>query len=167
MIVRTRSIPEEGLDVEFAIPVEVLKGALPKDDEIRDALNEPVDCHLHLEMQKKDVFLSGDAVTSIHPVCNRCAEEFQQPLQVDLMLTCSPREVTKGRKVEGDSYQESDEGIIFFDKQELDLTEIVREQILLAIPIKQLCKEDCQGLCVRCGMNLNQGSHQCAAKTQH
>ena len=74
------------------------------------------------------------------------------------MITCSPEKVWHG----ADSYQESDEGVIFYTHHKLDLTEIIREQVLLAFPLRHLCGQDCKGLCSDCGANLNQGEHQCS-----
>ena len=47
----------------------------------------------------------------------------------------------------------------------LDLTEALREQILLALPMQPLCRADCQGLCVQCGKNLNEGTCDCVQDT--
>jgi len=47
------------------------------------------------------------------------------------------------------------------EQQVLDLTEALRQYILLAVPLKQVCSPGCLGLCPRCGYNLNQGPHTC------
>ena len=48
-----------------------------------------------------------------------------------------------------------------YDGDRIDLDEIVREQILLALPTRQLCAEDCKGLCPSCGANLNEKACGC------
>src|SRR5262249_23600562 len=48
--------------------------------------------------------------------------------------------------------------------QTLDLSEAVREELILAVPDYVLCREDCAGLCPHCGKDLNEGPHDCAAK---
>ena len=162
MLIRVRSIPEEGLDVSFSIPAAQVRAGFPKGDDAADIFERDVSCSVHLDLNRKDVFLTGGAGTSIRPVCSRCGESFDSPLEIDLSLTCSP-----GRPAPGaDPYQESDEGLIFYNHEQLDLSEIVREQLLLALPIQYLCKPDCRGLCAGCGVNLNaeSGEHTCPKK---
>lgn len=162
MRVRVRTIPVTGgLDVNFQILPSVMVKATAEEDDISQVFNTPVQCTLHLEMMGKDVYLRGEARTTIHPTCARCGETFSQELSVDAALTCRPQ--AKG--VPGaDSYQESEEGLVYFRNEELDLDEIIREQMLLALPMRYLCRESCLGLCPRCGANLNLGPHACTVK---
>jgi uncharacterized protein len=163
MKVRLRSIPPVGgLDVDFTIDSALMqKNRAHGEDDVTEAFEKSVTCKLHLELSGKDVYLSGGAQTVIHPVCARCGESFDFPRRVDTFLTCSPQPPAKGKKANGDSYEESEEGLVFFKNEELDLDEIIREQMLLAVPMRFLCRENCQGLCVNCGANLNQGLHIC------
>ena len=162
MLFNVRRIPDEGLDVDFEISPESMKVEFQKGDELRDIFATDVACHLHFEIDQKEVFLTGQARTDITPICARCGDSFKQPFSVDLMLTCSPEKVRHG----ADSYQESDEGVIFYTHHELNLTEIVREQVLLTFPMRHLCSSDCKGLCSDCGANLNQGEHSCSRSTK-
>ncbi|NIO05105.1 MAG: DUF177 domain-containing protein, partial [Proteobacteria bacterium] len=52
----------------------------------------------------------------------------------------------------------------FFSGDEVDLSGLIREQILLGIPYKALCHEECKGLCSQCGINLNEGNCGCERK---
>ncbi|MFH1018607.1 MAG: DUF177 domain-containing protein [Pseudomonadota bacterium] len=158
MIVRLRSIPQEGMDLSFVIPPDQVRNGFPEDDETREYFAQEVSCQVHLDLNRKDVFLTGNAGTSMHPVCARCGEAYESTLSVELELTCSPAaKVPHG----ADVIQESDEGVIFYRKDALDLSEIVREQLLLSLPIRYLCDPDCKGLCLHCGANLNEGQHDC------
>jgi uncharacterized protein len=162
MRVRTRSIPPVGgLDLKFQILPAVMGKAVAEKDDLLEVFSEAIDCDLRLEMMGKDVFLTGKAETRIHPVCARCDETFRHDLRVDASLTLRPQ--SKGIKGT-DSYQESEEGLIYFRNEELDLDEIVREQLLLALPMRYLCRADCQGLCPQCGANLNLGPHACTVR---
>jgi uncharacterized protein len=162
MRVRTRSIPPVGgLDLKFQILPTVMGKAVAEKDDLEKVFDQPVECDLHLEMMGKDVFLTGVSRATIHPVCARCDETFPHELSVDATLTLRPQE--KG--IPGtDSYQESEEGLVYFRNEELDLDEIVREQLLLALPMRHLCRKDCQGLCPQCGANLNLGPHACTVR---
>jgi uncharacterized protein len=157
MLVRLRSIPQEGLDVSFTLRPEELRAKMPEADEVAGAFDRDVACDFHLELQKKDVQLTGRAATEIRPVCARCGEPFRAPLTAEIDLTCTPGTYAFG----ADSYQESDEGIVYYRHDEIDLSEIAREQVLLALPMRHLCKEECLGLCPVCGANLNLGEHAC------
>jgi uncharacterized protein len=162
MRVRLRSIsPLDGLDLSFQILPQVMGKAVAEKDEIPQVFDTPIDCNLHLEITGKEVFMTGDSRTTIHPVCARCNETFPHELRVDALLTLRPQE--KGPPG-ADSYQESEEGLVYFRKEELDLDEIVREQLLLALPMRHLCRTDCQGLCPQCGANLNLGPHTCTVR---
>ena len=164
MLIQTRNIPSGGLDVDFALPPEVMSAASAQDNELKELFREKVECHVHLEIShKKDVQLNGEAQTSIHPTCARCDEVFDQPFTIDIFVTCAPEpHPRKGP----DSYQESQEGLVFYRNNEVNLGEIIREQILLALPIRYLCKETCRGLCDRCGANLNLGEHHCKTNSK-
>ena len=51
----------------------------------------------------------------------------------------------------------------YYDDERLDLGEVVREQLLLSLPMKRVCREECQGICPTCGRNRNTASCACAA----
>ena len=55
--------------------------------------------------------------------------------------------------------------MIPFTGEELDLCEAVQEQVIMALPVRPLCREDCRGLCPVCGADLNEESCTCAEKT--
>ena len=56
---------------------------------------------------------------------------------------------------------EEDVDISYYRDDQIDLTELLREQFYLAVPMKPLCREDCRGLCPSCGTNRNTGTCQC------
>jgi uncharacterized protein len=77
--------------------------------------------------------------------CVRCLNDFSQPLEIDF---------TELYAFTSNSVTES--GLIFPENGKIDLAPIVREEMLLAIPISPLCRPDCKGLCPVCGENLNE-----------
>ena len=56
--------------------------------------------------------------------------------------------------------------VAFYDKDRIDLGEIVREQILLEVPLRRLCREDCRGLCPSCGVNRNTEACDCQPRSR-
>jgi uncharacterized protein len=84
----------------------------------------------------------------IHAECVRCLTDFTQPLEIDFteLYAFSPDSIT-------------DSGLIVPENGKIDLAPLVREEMLLAIPISPLCRPDCKGLCPTCGENLNETPH--------
>jgi uncharacterized protein len=64
-------------------------------------------------------------------------------------------------KAENVELQAEDLILSAYEGDAVDLDEVVREQLLLALPSRHLCREDCQGLCQKCGANLNDGHCSC------
>ena len=83
--------------------------------------------------------------------CARCLETFSQPLDLDLEAQFG---IPRGKPREGSVFPIGVNGI-------LNLDEALREQILLNLPMRPLCKPDCRGLCPECGHNLNEGPCDC------
>ncbi|MGL5084149.1 MAG: YceD family protein [Clostridium sp.] len=82
--------------------------------------------------------------------CGRCLGTFIYPIDIDI----EERFTMNKELVE-------DEQIIFVEGESIDITEIVENSIISTLPIKRLCKNDCNGLCHQCGKNLNEDSCKC------
>lgn len=93
------------------------------------------------------------ALTLVIP-CDRCLEDVRTPLHIK-----TERELTV-RETEAQRTEASDE-MDFISGSSLDVDSFVYGEILLNLPMKILCREDCKGICNRCGTNLNHGSCDC------
>lgn len=85
--------------------------------------------------------------------CSRCLQPTENSLEIPFKAVfVTPENYTEAKEAElgGEDLEVS-----IFDGDEIDLTELVREQILLNLPIQVFCREDCQGLCPKCGANQN------------
>ena len=92
--------------------------------------------------------MTGSVRTTIHGTCDRCAAEFDRDIDfpIDVVL------------VEELSNEENEDEWVFpLEGDSADLDDIVRTVFVLNLDSKLLCKEDCAGLCHRCGKNLNDG----------
>jgi len=98
--------------------------------------------------------LRGDAQLE----CVRCLRGFELPLDVPLEVFAE-RSGTGRRRDEVEL--ERDDYMLFHDGRRLDLREQVREALLLELPIAPHCRENCAGLCPRCGADLNEGPCAC------
>jgi uncharacterized protein len=93
-------------------------------------------------------------------LCVRCLEPVTVPLDVDLEeIFTSTIDVITGRPIQS---EEEDRALWIDERHLLDLTEVLRQDVLLALPMHATCSEECRGLCPVCGQNLNQGSCNCA-----
>ncbi len=92
--------------------------------------------------------------------CSRCLKVFDYPLTINLEEEYFPIiDVNSGTPLE----MPDDPASFTIDEHHiLDLTEAIRQNALLAIPMKPLCRADCKGLCQSCGKDLNKGQCDCA-----
>jgi uncharacterized protein len=63
-------------------------------------------------------------------------------------------------------YRIPDLDTVILEEPVIDLDDIIRQQLLLALPMKKLCSEQCKGMCLRCGANLNQNACGCDGEPQ-
>lgn len=98
------------------------------------------------------LMMKGEVSTTIHATCDRCARDFDREIHfpIDVIL------VTELQNEENE-----DEWVFPLEGDSADLDDIVRTVFVLNLDSKLLCKEDCKGLCPRCGKNLNDGPCSC------
>jgi uncharacterized protein len=106
-----------------------------------------------------DILVRGRLQGRLQLACGRCLEPFSLPVETDFDLLLVPAPLGEGPEEEELSAQELD--LDFYSGETVDLEAIVREQIILMVPLKPLCQEDCQGLCPFCGANRNRESCPC------
>jgi uncharacterized protein len=108
----------------------------------------------------EQVRLRGTIRTEVELLCARCAAPQSAPLAVEFDTSFIPQEV-EAVKAENVELQAEDLILSAYEGDAVDLDELVREQILLALPLRHLCREDCKGLCQECGANLNEKDCSC------
>ena len=87
--------------------------------------------------------------------CDRCCDVFQKEIEGDLKIVYT-FDSAKAQGVEDDEIQLLPPGT-----SEIELTQDVVDALLLAVPVKKLCREQCKGLCPQCGVNLNEKTCNC------
>ncbi|HEY1650104.1 MAG TPA: DUF177 domain-containing protein [Terracidiphilus sp.] len=105
-----------------------------------------------------DIRLRGGFAGKFQVPCARCVEPVEVPLTAEFDLIFRPVGVDSDAGERSISAPETEIG--YYQKDSLALEDVLREQVLLALPVRTLCKPDCQGLCPRCGANRN--SHPCS-----
>jgi uncharacterized protein len=161
---RVEDIPEGGLDLHLSDPQEESDRYFDGIPARQFSINEDVEARISLRVAAKAVQVEGWVHTGLDLQCCRCLETFSYPLtsQIDVTLF-RETDVALEEEIELGS---QDLEVSFFSGDEIDLSGLVREQIILSIPYKALCHEECRGLCPRCGTNLNEGDCGCDRKAQ-
>lgn len=91
--------------------------------------------------------------------CARCLDDFVFDLRRDFHCVLVPHSGTPGEV----ALEEDDLDLSYYRGEEVDVSPLMREQLLLALPTQPLCREDCRGLCAKCGANRNRESCDCPA----
>ncbi len=114
---------------------------------------------LEAELQAAEVRVRGRFDVQVELPCSRCLEAVSLPIvaRFDQFYESNAEHRLHGEI----ALQEKDTEIAFFSGDFLEVNDIVREQILLALPMKPICREDCKGLCPYCGRNRNLEACNC------
>jgi len=147
MLINISSIPEDGLQHELELPVK--------------ANNHPDTAHVFIKISRlgKMIFAEGSVKISATLTCSRCLKDFLYPLD----LTFSEEYTPAGVSDEEKEYELTEEELHqdFYSNEEIDISELITEQVLLAVPMKPLCSPECPGMCPVCGKELNENACNC------
>lgn len=157
------SIEEPGLSIDLTVPGEDLcplgAGEFPIG---------PVRIKGTLSPSGREYIFYGTVEGSITAPCDRCLEDARQAFTSDVTWTFVHgllEQHGSAKTGEGPDDEEidglEDDTVVPFDGQVIDLLPTVWEEVVLAVPAKVLCKQDCAGLCPKCGANLNRGACGC------
>ncbi|MGA9354820.1 MAG: DUF177 domain-containing protein [Terriglobales bacterium] len=108
----------------------------------------------------QDIRLKGKLETELEVACARCLEPVAFPVQRSFDLLYRPLGTDAGRRELSVTDAEAEIG--YYSGEGLLLEDALREQVLLAVPLKSLCRDNCKGLCPQCGKNLNEDGCSCA-----
>lgn len=97
--------------------------------------------------------LSGDTVGDIEAECSSCLTSVKQSIDFEI--------VENFQKAE---YAEEAEDLKILEGYEIDVDEQVYQNLIMNLPLKIVCKDDCKGLCTKCGVNLNTSTCDCKSK---
>jgi uncharacterized protein len=122
----------------------------------------PITLGFDIFKDKLQFRLVGRVQTTLELLCGRCLEPFITPVDQTFDLRYQPHAENTGEAER--EIEEDDLTTAFYEGDEIDLGHLMREQFLLSLPMKPLCREDCQGLCPVCGTNLN--TEPCSCKRE-
>lgn len=137
-------IPENGMDLELSEKIE-------SDTHLK--ILSPVLAFIRIDKKNSEIFLKGTAKATLQQQCSRCLKIFDIEMKIDIDTLYKP---SKEIDIEEHYELKSDElETAFYKNDEIDIDDLLKEQILLNLPMKPLCSEQCKGLCPRCGTDLN------------
>ena len=164
MIVDLKSIPREGArKFKFTLNKEWWQPDMENDQVL--GLNTPLKVTINIYRAGDRYVLEGTLDGSMDVMCDRCLEPYHRELRPEfrLFLSLPPSDKEKA-EIE---LLEEDMEVGFINGEEIDLGDVIREQLFLSLPIKSLCREECLGLCPKCGNNLNDGDCGCEKENLH
>jgi len=107
------------------------------------------------------VELQGRLQASLTLTCDRCLSSYAREVDAELQMLFEV-ETDDSWQVKDLEYKIPDLDTVLLDEPIIDLDDVIRQQLYLALPMKSLCSEQCKGICSRCGVNLNHAACQCA-----
>ena len=116
-----------------------------------------VSIQAHLEKSNRQLFLRATVQGSVDCTCDRCLEGFRQAIETRYTVVYAPDD----RSMAGVKKEEDEVQILPPDANYVDLDEDVRQYLIIAVPQKMLCAEDCKGICPACGANKNRKNCNC------
>jgi uncharacterized protein len=115
---------------------------------------------LTIQKVREEYYCQGYVTVPVEEECSRCLETFNSELSGDLTFIV--------KTDEGDAVMATDNRaeIVYVKLSEpvVDMNELIRQTLVLSLPLKPLCSPDCKGICPNCGVNLNEES--CTCKTE-
>jgi uncharacterized protein len=161
MKISVDEIPQSPKEIHFSESVEELNEVYRRSG-IREFRFPPVlAVELTYYRSGPDIVFHGRLTGELSASCGRCLEDcrFGLDKQFDLVLAPAPTN-SIGRAEE---LSRDDLGLSYYSTEEIDMSPLIAEQVLLALPTRPLCIESCRGLCGSCGANLNEESCSCSA----
>lgn len=161
MQIRLDQIPDNGLDLDCTI--EPTAFAVEGNSD-RVQILETARFAGKVARSGTDVYLTGTVTGLVELGCSRCLQMFAFPLQsrVEVHYIRRPDPLAEEVELEREDLEQC-----IYQGEEIDVAPEIRDHLLLSIPLKPLCKEDCSGLCSRCGANLNLERCECAVEEEN
>lgn len=139
-------------------PVEGLNEFFAEETHNTLSISKPFHVRMKLTKIGDDIDVNGHLSVKLNFLCDRCCEDASKLIEDDFHFLLMP---TKEEKVEESEFDTEEVEVSYFEGEEIDLSFYAKEQFLLSIPIKLLCKDDCKGICPKCGANLNLEKCEC------
>ena len=158
MKLNVHEIEEDAKALAYEEPTESLNPELLHGGVCDFEFRSPATVELEYYRAGQELFFQGNVSGRVIGHCARCTEEYAFDVSKPFACVLLPRPQI-------DDSDEEQVDIAYYDDDLVDLTPMVHEQIILALPTRPLCDEQCKGLCPQCGANLNTNPCACTAQT--
>jgi uncharacterized protein len=161
-------LTESPLVLHFQATPEWWRERYPGDADLAASLTEPVELTVSAHRMGGDVYLEGEARGHLALTCSRCLTRYRAPIRERFRLVLEPAGARVPADPEGAAALAAD-GLYLSDElesgwfrgNEIRLDRFLQEVLALALPVQPLCREDCRGLCPRCGVDRNTETCAC------
>jgi uncharacterized protein len=152
MKVIVSDIPKEGIEFSGQETAEAI--GLTSDE-----VEGCVEVSARILKEGESLFIEGELQATRRLLCSRCTAEFLSPIR--LQFSCRGETASRYHQHQEIELHRGDMDVHYFAGDTIEVNDIFREQIVLSVPMRPLCREDCKGLCPICGQDLNIGRCSC------
>jgi len=163
LLIRVEDIPEQGKQESF------LEDEGPLNERLGgETANSghhfagPVQVRVNLSRSGRVILVKSRVEARVKCICARCLDPFALTLTSEIQASLKPKPDPHLATPEEIELSREDLETDFYEGEEVDLSPLIQDQVLLTLPPKVICREDCRGLCQRCGKNLNRETCQCS-----
>ena len=161
MKLNINDIDDVGKDLVYAEPTDTLNSLLVHGNVVDFEFQKPAEVRLSYRRSGQELFFYGHVSSHALGHCGRCLEDYGVDIASDFSFVLVPKSPMPAEV----ALNEEDLDLSFYEGEEVDVSPLVLEQIVLALPTRPLCKESCQGLCPQCGINRNNETCACVTAT--
>ena len=156
-------IPQSPKEITFRERIEELNEIFRRSNHADFGFPPFIEVDLVYHRSGSDIFFHGRFHGQLTGSCGRCLENYGFTLDKDFAFVLTPKPAKPERRAE--ELQSAELGLSYYAGDEVDLAPLMAEQVMLALPTRPLCSEDCRGLCEACGANFNREQCDCSAET--
>ncbi len=160
MKLSVNDIDDVGKVLVYAEPTDTLNTLLVHGNVCDFEFQKPAEVRLGYRRSGQELFFYGRVAGQVIGHCGRCLENYTFDVASDFSFVLVPKSPMP-MEIE---LNEEDLDLSFYEGEEVDVSPLVLEQIVLTLPTRPLCKENCQGLCPQCGVNHNYETCACVVE---
>ncbi|MEZ4599090.1 MAG: DUF177 domain-containing protein [Syntrophotaleaceae bacterium] len=162
MLIQIERIKAPGLILDLEESPETFPVLREMEEAGECCFPSPVKVHLRAFRLQEMVEVEGQVETIARFPCSRCLNEFDLKVEEGFAVAFTRQlPEVQDEEEEGAELTAEDMGLILFQGDEIDLTDAIQEQVVMALPVRPLCRPECKGLCSQCGADLNLGDCGC------
>ena len=158
MKLNVHEIEEAAKEIEYEESTEALNALLIHGAVCDFEFPSPAEVRVTYYRAGQELFFQGQIAGHVVGHCARCLEDYAFEMAKDFSVVLVPKQAIP----EETQLDAEDLDLGFYEGDQVDLSPLVREQIILALPTRPLCRDACKGLCPQCGVDLNMQTCGCA-----